>query len=277
MPSPEQITVAIATIEQLSGWLENAGLDQVAIAQFKFNSLAALYPELKEVAEIAKSILGTAFPITEESITVTELATIVTDNLGKPIKPEQINQALVELGYQKRNEAKRTWSLTDTGKEHGISLLATSPTNSWCGIQVKWQRSVISILLNHFQETLGQPKPLIHTDEKSLVPSTITQDLKTDQLETNLDSSNISSKSHSKRKKTWTIAERIKALNLTSNPTQIQLIQSFADEYYFEKYGTKPPKISGRRVPTSNYPLEAIEIVDRAIETVFNPRKRSEP
>lgn len=106
MPSPEQITIAISTIDQLSGWLENAGLNQVAIAQFKFNSLAAMYPELKEVAE--------------------------------------------------------------------------------------------------------------------------------------------------------------------------KLIQSFADDYYLEKYGTNPPKIAGRKVPTSNYPSEAIEIVDRAIETVFNPKKKSE-
>lgn len=247
MVSPEQITAAISTIDQLSNWLENAGLDQVAIAQFKFNSLAAMYPELKEVAEIAKSLIGTAFPLTEEGMTVTQLATIVTENLGKKIKPEQVNQALVELGYQERNEEKRTWNLTETGKEHGISLLATSTTNSWSGVQVKWYRSVIPILLDYFPEK---------GDSSDVQDST--------------------TKSSSKGKKAWTIAERIKEQKLTSNPEQIQLIQSFADEFYLEQYGTKPPRLSGRKTPTSSYPSEAIEIVDRAIEKVFNPKKKSE-
>lgn len=31
MVSPEQISAAISTIDRLSNWLENAGLDQVAI------------------------------------------------------------------------------------------------------------------------------------------------------------------------------------------------------------------------------------------------------
>lgn len=272
MPSQEQITTAISTIDQLSGWLENAGLDQVAIAQFKFNSLAAMYPELKEVAEIAKSVIGAAFPIMEEGMTVTDLANIIAENLGKSIKPERVNKALVQLGYQERNEAKRTWSLTETGKEHGIPLLATSATNAWSGVQVKWRRSVISVLLNYFQENLEESNALTHNGES--VPESSKEE--NGRSENNSASNQTASKDNSKRKKNWPIAERVKDKNLTSNPGQIQLIQSFADDYYLEKYGTKPPKLAGRKVPTSNYPSEAIEIVDRAIETVFNPKKKSE-
>ncbi|MFB2935558.1 hypothetical protein ACE1B6_09775 [Aerosakkonemataceae cyanobacterium BLCC-F154] len=274
MPSPEQITTAISMIDQLSGWLENAGLDQVAIVQFKFNSLAAMYPELKEVAEIAKSVIGAAFPI-EEGITVTELANIITENLGKSIKPDRINKALVELGYQERNEAKRTWSLTEAGKEHGICLLATSAKNSWSGVQVKWHRSVISVLLNYFQENLEESNSLTINSQSSTEPLPEENASKNGSSNSNSASNQASSKDNSS-KKNWTIAERIKEKDLKSNPEQIKLIQSFADDYYLEKYGTKPPKLAGRKVHTSNYPSEAIEIVDRAIETVFNPKKRSE-
>jgi transposase len=275
MPSPEQITTAISTIDQLSGWLENAGLDQVAIVQFKFNSLAVMYPELKEVAEIAKSVIGTAFPITEEGMTVTQLANIITENLGKSIKPDRVNKALVELGYQERNEAKRTWSLTEAGKEHGICLLATSAKNSWSGVQVKWYRSVISVLLNYFQENLEESNLLTINSQSIAEPLPEENTNKNGSSNSNSASNQASSKDNSS-KKNWTIAERIKEKDLKSNPEQIKLIQSFADDYYLEKYGTKPPKLAGRKVPTSNYPSEAIEIVDRAIETVFNPKKRSE-
>ncbi|OKH30310.1 hypothetical protein NIES2119_31215 [[Phormidium ambiguum] IAM M-71] len=276
MPSPEQITTAISTIDQLSGWLENAGLDQVAIVQFKFNSLAVMYPELKEVAEIAKSAIGSAFPITEEGMTVTELANIITENLGKSIKPDRVNKALVELGYQERNDVKRTWSLTEAGKEHGICLLATSAKNSWSGVQVKWHRSVISVLLNYFQENLEESNSLTINSQSSTEPLQEENASKNGSSNSNSASDRTALKDNSKPKKNWTIAERIKEKNLKSNPEQIRLIQSFADDYYLEKYGTKPPKLAGRKVPTSNYPSEAIEIVDRAIETVFNPKKRSE-
>lgn len=258
---PEQVTATIQTIDQLSSWLENAGLNQVAIAQFKFNSLAAIYPDLKEVAEIAKSLIGATFPITEEGMTVTELAGILTESLAKKIKPEQVNQALVTLGYQARNEAKRTWTLTEAGQEHGISLLATSTTNSWSGVQVKWRRSVISILLNYFQvsdENYQEFSKQVHPSNNSN------------------SNNNLATKATSKRKEAWTVADRIKDLGLKSNPTQIELIQSFADEFYSEQYGTKPSKLSGRRNLVSSYPSEALSIVDRAIDTVFNPKKKSQ-
>jgi len=53
MPSPEIVATAVQTIDQLSDWLENAGLSNAAIAQFKFNALAAMHPQLKQVAEWA--------------------------------------------------------------------------------------------------------------------------------------------------------------------------------------------------------------------------------
>jgi hypothetical protein len=248
MLSPEQVAAAIQTIDQLTSWLENAGLSAGAIAQFKFNALATMYPELKEVAELAQQLIGAAHPVPEVGMSATELAQILADTLEANIKPEQVNKALVALGYQERDEAKRVWRLTEAGKEHGTTLLATSLTNQWSGTQVKWYSSVIPILENYFKQSENS-----YTGNGS-----------------------VPAGANTKRKKNWTIAERIKELNLKSNPAQIQLIQEFADEFYLEKYGTKPPKLSGRKAPTSSYPDEAVEIiVDRAIETVFNPKKKS--
>ncbi|NES96322.1 MAG: hypothetical protein F6K32_14030 [Desertifilum sp. SIO1I2] len=277
IPSPEQLTTAIQTIDQLSGWLENSGLNQAAIphsgsltriAQWKFNALAAMYPELQEVTELAKQLIGSSSPLTEVGMTVTEVASALTESLELKIKPEQVNQALVALGYQQRNDQKRIWILTEAGKEYGTSLLATSGSSKWQGPQVKWHRSVLPILEEYFRETSN---PAVASDtDKALLPQ--------DELSNSngsLSKSTTSTESNSKSKKAWTVAERIKELNLKSNPMQIQLIQDFADESYLKQYGTKPPKLSGRRASTSSYPASSVDLVDRAIDTVFNPKKKS--
>ncbi|MFB2881004.1 hypothetical protein [Floridanema aerugineum] len=152
MPSPEQVATAIQTIDQLSNWLLNTGLSNAAIAQFKFNALATMYPELKEIAELAKSLIGATHSLPEEGMSATELAALLTENLTVKIKPEQVNTALVKLGYQERNDEKRIWILTEAGSQHGISLLATSKTNKWQGSQLKWYRSVIPILEDYFRQ-----------------------------------------------------------------------------------------------------------------------------
>jgi hypothetical protein len=255
MPSPEEVAAAIQTIDQLTSWLESAGLSAGAIAQFKFNALAVMYPELKEVAQLAKQLIGAAHPVPEVGMGATELAQILADTLEVNIKPEQINKALMALGYQERDEAKRVWKLTEAGSEHGTTLLATSQTNQWSGTQVKWYRSVIPILENYFKQTIE------------------TASVRSENSHT--DNGSVPAGANAKRKKNWTIAERIKELNLPSNPDQIQLIQEFADEFYTEQYGTNPPKLSGRKTLVSSYPAEAVEVVDRAIQTVFNPKKKS--
>jgi len=65
MPTSEKIAAAIETIDHLVAWLQDTGLSASAIAQFKFNSLASMYPELKGVAETAKQLIGAASPLTE--------------------------------------------------------------------------------------------------------------------------------------------------------------------------------------------------------------------
>ena len=273
MPSPEQVATAIQTIDQLSDWLENAGLSNAAIAQFKFNALATMHPELKEVAELAKSTIGITHPLPEEGMSVTELAAGLTENITVKIKPEQVNAALVKLGYQERNEQKRIWVLTEAGSEHGITLLASSKTNKWQGPQLKWYRSVIPILEQYFQ----QADNLADAAEQNNGSLPESEPSNSNHSNGNSASNQSSNKANAKSKRAWTIAERLKEKGIKSNPDQIQLIQSFADEYYKEKHGTIPPKLANRKISVSSYPgSESMELIDKAIDTVLNPKKKSD-
>ncbi|MEG4443541.1 hypothetical protein QUB47_35135 [Microcoleus sp. AT9_B5] len=97
IPTPEKIAAAIETIDHLTAWLQETGLSASAIAQFKFNSLASMYPELRGIAETAKQLIGVTSPLTEFGMTVTELAAVLADSLKFKIKPDVVNKALVVL------------------------------------------------------------------------------------------------------------------------------------------------------------------------------------
>ena len=130
------------------------------------------------------------------------------------------------------------------------------------GSQLKWYRSVIPILEDYFRQTDN----LADVAQGSNGSSPETEA-----------SNQTNNKANTKTKKAWTVAERLKEKDIKSNPDQIQLIQSFADEYYTEKHGTKPPKLTNRKIPVSSYPgEESIELIDKAIDTVLNPRKKTD-
>ncbi|MEG4427473.1 MULTISPECIES: hypothetical protein [unclassified Microcoleus] len=40
------------------------------------------------------------------------------------------------------------------------------------------------------------------------------------------------------KKATWTVPERVKVWEITVNPSQIELIQSFADDAYTKRYNS---------------------------------------
>jgi hypothetical protein len=54
-------------------------------------------------------------------MTVSEVAQRLTSELGRLIKPAQVNQALVELGFQVRpDNGKRIWQLTEQGNNMAL-------------------------------------------------------------------------------------------------------------------------------------------------------------
>lgn len=152
--SPDAIATAMESINTLAVWLVDAGLDKSAIAQWKFNALAKKFPDLADIIEDAKKLIGSSATIPSVGMTVSEVAERLTSEFGRKIKPEQVNQAWVELGFQVRpDNGKRIWQLTEQGKEYGFSRLATSKTNDWSGPQVTWQEAIIPVLINYFEST----------------------------------------------------------------------------------------------------------------------------
>jgi hypothetical protein len=154
--APDAIATAIESINTLSVWLVDAGLDKSAIAQWKFNALAKKFPDLADIIEDAKKLIGSTASVPSVGMTVSTVAEQLTEKLGRKIKPAQVNQALVELGFQVRPEnGKRIWQLTLEGKEYGFSRLATSVTNDWSGSQVTWGEAVIPILTDYFEKAFS--------------------------------------------------------------------------------------------------------------------------
>src|SRR3712207_124893 len=90
------------SINTLAVWLKDAGLDESAIAHWKFNALAEKFPDLADVIEDAKKLISSNVPLASVGMTATELASRVSEDLDRKIKPAQVNEALVKLGLQMR-------------------------------------------------------------------------------------------------------------------------------------------------------------------------------
>ena len=164
--SSEAIATAMESINTLAVWLQDAGLDKSAIAHWKFNALARKFPDLADIIEDAKKLISSGAPLPSVGMTATEMASRLSDDLGKKIKPAQVNEALVELGLQVRPEnGKRIWQLTQAGNEYGFSRLATSKTNDWSGPQVTWQESVIPLLIDYFSSIVEEKSVGMETKE----------------------------------------------------------------------------------------------------------------
>jgi len=154
--APDALASAMESIDTLLAWLQDAGLEKSAIAHFKYNALAKKFPDLADIIEEAKKLIGSSVPVPEVGMTVSEVAQQLTSLLERPIKPVQVNQALVELGFQVRpDNGKRIWQLTESGKEYGFSRLATSKTNDWSGPQVTWTQAVIPVLIDYFEKAVS--------------------------------------------------------------------------------------------------------------------------
>lgn len=83
-------------------------------------------------------------------LTPTQIATILTKNMGKPTSPIKVNNTLEKLGLQQKtctNKGKSHWFLTDIGHEYGHVHEVESNHSNWYGTQIKWSKRVISLLI----------------------------------------------------------------------------------------------------------------------------------
>lgn len=264
MATPESITAAMAAINTLSVWLVDAGLDYSAIAQFKYNALAKKFPDLADIIEDAKKLIGSSVPVPEVGMTVSEVSEQLTEKLERKIKPAQVNQALVELGFQVRpDNGKRVWQLTESGKEYGFSRLATSKTNDWSGPQVTWRKAVIPVLIDYFESTADD---LPQTDEnRQGSPDVPTPN----------DSKSEPEPKSESESKSWMLDERLKASKKKVTASQRLHIEMEAAEAYKERHGKPPAKAQVKSKYYDVYPAADLDLLDTAIERVLKRYAKS--
>jgi hypothetical protein len=266
--TPEAIATAMESINTLSVWLQQAGLDESAIAHWKFNALARKFPDLADIIEDAKRLISSSAPLPSVGMTATELASRLSEDLERKIKPAQVNDALVELGLQVRPEnGKRIWQLTDAGTEHGFSRLATSKTNDWSGPQVTWQESVIPLLIDYFETIDAQKSVGMETLETSGA-SVLDIPAPSDSTSQVLPESEPESKS-------WVIGDRIKTLKKKVNSSQRLHIEMEAVEAYKQRHGKPPAKEQLKGKYYDSYPASDLDLVDEAIERVLKRYAKS--
>ncbi|NEO99566.1 MAG: hypothetical protein F6K58_12980 [Symploca sp. SIO2E9] len=136
-------------IELASRWMEEAGVDQRAIAHWRLNQLREKVPALAEVSASAQSFIAqnTTSPT---GLIPSQLAEKLSEQLERRITAAQVNQALHALGLQDwaKPGKNRERKLTDAGKQYGTALLSTSK-DGWQGAQLRWFESVIPLLCQH--------------------------------------------------------------------------------------------------------------------------------
>ncbi len=66
----DSIATVMDSINTLSVWLKDAGLDESAIAHWKFNALAKKFPDLADIIEDAKKLISSSVPLPEGSLGV---------------------------------------------------------------------------------------------------------------------------------------------------------------------------------------------------------------
>lgn len=191
-------------------------------------------------------------------MTATLLASRLSEDLGKKIKPAQVNQALVELGLQVRpDDGKRIWQLTDTGTSYGFSRLATSKTNDWSGPQVTWRESVIPLLIDYFESIDAEKSVGMEVEEASAATPL------------NIPTPSDSASQGLPESKSWMISERLKALKKKVNSSQRLHIEMEAAEAYKERHGKPPSKEQSKGKYFDIYPASDLDLVDEAIERVL--------
>jgi hypothetical protein len=195
-------------------------------------------------------------------MTATELASRLSEDLERKIKPAQVNEALVKLGLQVRPEnGKRIWQLTEAGTSYGFSRLATSKTNDWSGPQVTWRETVLPLLIDYFEssdeEHLGGTEALETSGASPL------------EIQTPSDSPSPGLPESSPESKSWTISSRIKALKKKVSSSQRLHIDMEAAEAYKERHGKPPAKEQLKGKYYDIYPTADLDLVDEAIERVL--------
>ncbi|MCT7957297.1 BRO-N domain-containing protein [Laspinema palackyanum] len=138
-PQPLPLAEKLNALEQM---LSDMGINPVLLRQVKLDTVAKYNPELKDMAELGKKLLGAENPLESVGLTPTQLGA----KLDPPLSARQVNAKLEDLGlqYRDRSGKKPIWQLTEAGHEYGQVYLATK--DQWSGAQIHWQIQVLDLM-----------------------------------------------------------------------------------------------------------------------------------
>ncbi|MCT7968982.1 BRO family protein [Laspinema sp. D1] len=142
-PQPQAQPLPLAEkLNAMEQMLADMGIDPVLLRQVKLDTVAKYNPELKDMAELGKKLLGVQNPLESVGLTPTQLGA----KLDPPLSARQVNAKLEALGLQYRDCSgkKPIWQLTEAGHEYGQVYLATK--DQWSGAQIHWQIQVLDLM-----------------------------------------------------------------------------------------------------------------------------------
>ncbi len=157
LPTSKELEEINSTVNIVSVWLSEAGLDKVAIAEWKLNVLAQKFPAAADITNSAQKFLGTSDRQPTSGMIVSQLAEKLSESLGTKVTAAAVNKALHSLGLQEFTKpGSRERKLTEEGKQYGRSILTTSKTNQWSGAQLLWFDSVVPVLVESWEKIQSQ-------------------------------------------------------------------------------------------------------------------------
>ena len=137
-------------VELLAEWLtQKLKVEPTIVQMKKLDIVSGLYPEYNSLLTSAKQQIANLAPQANVDLTPTQIANKLSEQTGTKTSSREVNQALKELGLQKKettSEDYSHWQLTEEGKKYGRVYLATSVHSNWSGNQIKWGEEVVELL-----------------------------------------------------------------------------------------------------------------------------------
>jgi hypothetical protein len=119
----------------------------------KLDTVSRLYAEYGPMLASAKPEVAHSALLANVDLTPTQIASKLSEQIGRRISNREVNLALEKLGLQKKINSSRgkwQWELTEGGKQYARVYMATSAHSEWSGNQIKWSEAVIDLLKQHF-------------------------------------------------------------------------------------------------------------------------------
>ena len=110
-------------VELLAEWLtQKLKVEPTIVQMKKLDIVSGLYPEYNSLLTSAKQQIANLAPQANVDLTPTQIANKLSEQTGTKTSSREVNQALKELGLQKKETTSQDyshWQLTEEGKKYG--------------------------------------------------------------------------------------------------------------------------------------------------------------